>query len=172
MSLKKNAMAAAMSAVCLAVSSFAAAQQSGPKFASFIMENDVVFQEDGGYTNGIALALGKATTRELNKSNTAAIFLPLIKQSHIDNYKNRRYATTYFLGHGMNTPEDITQVGVIKDEQPYSGVLLSRINFYSSDGVTTDRLGLYLGIVGPVGLGVSFWYKPVAYSQYCDRRTG
>ncbi|MBX2858148.1 MAG: lipid A deacylase LpxR family protein [Cellvibrionaceae bacterium] len=115
-----------------------------------MFENDVFFQEDGGYTNGFSLAYGSGGFDQLDDSNTWRLWLPLIRLSHIDNYANRTYAVSHLIGQVMNTPEDITVAEVIEDQQPYSGITLLRNNFHSFDGILSDRLGVYFGLVGPL----------------------
>jgi Uncharacterized protein conserved in bacteria len=119
------------------------------EYLSVVFENDVFFQEDGGYTNGFGIALGKGTFDEFDQDNTPAWLLPLVKLSYLSRLDNRKRAISYLFGQVINTPEDIESEDLLSQQQPYSGALLWRANFYAVDTDTTDRIALHLGVVGP-----------------------
>jgi len=120
------------------------------EYISVVFENDVFFQEDGGYTNGFGVALGKGTFDEFDRDNTPAWLLPLVKATYLNRLAKRKRAISYLFGQVINTPEDIQSEVLLDQQQPYSGALLWRANFYAVDMETTDRIALHLGVVGPI----------------------
>jgi len=119
------------------------------KFVSLIFENDIFFQEDGGYTNGIGIAYGRGPFKNFDRSNTPAWLRTVANWSYISQLKDRKFATSYLFGQVMNTPENITESQLLENQQPYSGALLLRSNLYAINTTLTDRLGIIVGVVGP-----------------------
>jgi hypothetical protein len=123
---------------------------SEEEFYSLVFENDIFLQEDGGYTNGFGMAYGHGPFERFNEDNTPSLLLDIVEASHIDDFEDRSHAMTFLFGQAINTPEDINIAAPLDDQQPYSGLLVARFNFYAIDQKYTDRLGISLGMIGPV----------------------
>lgn len=119
------------------------------KFISLTMENDIVFGDDGGYTNGFALAWGTGMFDHFDQSNTPGWLAALTKNLYINTLPNKHRAISYLIGQSMNTPQDISRKDLIEDQPPYAGMLVSRATLYAFNQKQTDRLTFLLGIVGP-----------------------
>lgn len=129
--------------------SYADALNKGHKYVSLIFENDIFFQEDGGYTNGIGVAWGNGLFDKFDSSNTPWPIYKLVENLSFNTRESRHKAISYFIGQGMITPEDITKEVPEDGDAPYAGLLAARVTLHSFDAITTDRLALSLGIVGP-----------------------
>lgn len=119
------------------------------RFFNFNYENDIFYQEDGGYTNGFALNYARGFSSTFSNANTPSAFLPLINMAGFNRKEERMRGISYQVGQMMVTPEDIQAQDLIEDQQPYAGVLLGRINIYGMDYSSSRRLGIIIGAVGP-----------------------
>lgn len=120
------------------------------RFFNINYENDIFYQEDGGYTNGFALNYARGFDSAFSKDNTLSVLLPLIEITGFNRKDDRIRGVSYQIGQLMITPEDIQEPDLIEDQQPYAGLLLGRINFYGLDHNHSRRLGLIVGVVGPI----------------------
>ncbi|WP_083608237.1 lipid A deacylase LpxR family protein [Teredinibacter haidensis] len=119
------------------------------RFVSFLVENDVFFQEDGGYTNGFAFSFGKGINGPFSESNIPGLLYSLIGDSYLNRSSVKSRGISYQFAQVMSTPEDIKTEALLKDQQPYAGLILGRINVYALDKRLSDRLGIIVGMVGP-----------------------
>ncbi len=122
---------------------------TGHSYASLIFENDVFFNEDGGYTNGVGIAWGRGLFKNFEKENTPWPLYHLVNKLPINTQRDRHRAISYLFGQMMSTPEDITKPAPTEGDSPYVGLLAGRVTFHSFNAVRTDRLTLTLGLVGP-----------------------
>ena len=104
----------------------------------FGIDNDIVFQMDGDYTNG--LFLGYASESR-----------PLASESLIPLPINQHYQAnwTVSVAQRMWTPSDISQTKPQDNERPYAGLLSLNAGLVASDGDNAHRLGAMVGVVGP-----------------------
>ncbi|WP_018275218.1 lipid A deacylase LpxR family protein [Teredinibacter turnerae] len=119
------------------------------RFFNVIYENDIFFQEDGGYTNGFALNYARGFDAPFSERNAPSLLLPLVEHAGFNRASDRMRGISYQFGQIMSTPEDITTPELIADQQPYAGLLMGRINFYGLTEQSSRRLGFIAGVVGP-----------------------
>lgn len=119
------------------------------RFFNILYENDIFFQEDGGYTNGFALNYARGFDTEFTDKNAPSLLLPLVKLAGFNRETDRFHGISYQIAQVMSTPEDIQTPELQDDQQPYAGLLVGRINFYGMEQKLSRRLGVVFGVVGP-----------------------
>jgi hypothetical protein len=119
---------------------------------SFVYENDVFYDTDREYTNGVRLAWVTGPGETPDWALTAARWLPFFPDSAGNTVKIR---TTYAVGQNMYTPGDITVADPAPGERPYAGWLYGSIGLIVEWGEELnrlDQLDLSVGVVGPASL--------------------
>ena len=101
-------------------------------------DNDVAFQTDGDYSNGIFMAYN-TTTEDL----TANSWLPFA----LDKNYQKHWHTT--LGQKIWTPSDIKAVEPKANERPYAGLLFLDAGLTVSSESRSHTLSVMLGTTGP-----------------------
>lgn len=112
---------------------------------SGVWENDAIADDDGGYTNGIALNWGyrideQRTPQWVHWTESWLPFPAMI---------NHQRAVSYQLSHSIFTPSDIENPELIEDDRPYSGLFYGAMNLYQYNTDQASRYELLLGMVGP-----------------------
>jgi len=115
--------------------------------ASF--ENDMFFDDDGGYTNGLMVNWGYHDIDALDNDSLPNWIAYLSDKTYLNSLANRQYAIHYNLGQFIQTPEDIKQTSLIKEDVPYVGLLAWEVNILAYNQSIIDDLSLTIGIVGP-----------------------
>ncbi|GAA4946875.1 lipid A deacylase LpxR family protein [Halioxenophilus aromaticivorans] len=146
MKLKKRFVFTVLLLATSTISMSALAQ--GNRWLQLIWENDIIAQDDAGYTNGVAISWGR---------NGLASFdgqLPnwlneLIDDTEFARDPNRRRAMGYVLAQQMFTPGDIQARELIDTDRPYVGLTLWGASLYSFAERSADHWELVLGVVGP-----------------------
>jgi len=120
-----------------------------PRYSSFVFENDFFIADDGGYTNGLAWswAYGPFETFE---GRTPGWVDWLAGGLYIATLPDRRRQVSYSVVQEIYTPEEIAIKEVDPDDRPYAGLLTWQTNWYAYDDRVSDRLGLELGVLGPL----------------------
>ncbi|MBN1142759.1 MAG: lipid A deacylase LpxR family protein [Deltaproteobacteria bacterium] len=110
---------------------------------SFILENDLFYNVDRHYTNGVGLTwMPGADTATPKWAVTAFRLLPWVpRQGEV------RHG--YAWGQSMFTPSDIRVKNPPPEERPYAGWLYGSIGLGVESGRQLDRFSLTIGIVGP-----------------------
>ncbi|MEH6453220.1 MAG: lipid A deacylase LpxR family protein [Psychromonas sp.] len=125
------------------------AQNNGIDFVSFTIENDIIFSEDGGYSNGFIGSWGYKDLTELDNTNLPNWLAYLADKSYLTSMPDKTYAISYSVGQFIQTATDITLSELVEEDAPYAGLLAweGQINAFDQD--VSDELGLILGVVGP-----------------------
>lgn len=134
--------------VVIAVSSYVPAARADEPEAgtvSFLFENDLFYDADRNYTNGVRAAWVSSPGETPDWVLNAARGLPFFPQSGT-------VRTSYALGQSMYTPSDITRENPPLDDRPYAGWLNGSIGLIAETGSRLDQLELTLGVVGPASL--------------------
>lgn len=123
---------------------------AAPDYLTVTWENDIFAGKDGGYTNGLAVSWAYAGFNEFTTDNTPEWIHTLTKNLPIATTENKQRAIGYSVAQAMQTPSDLSQRALQKDEAPYAGLIVWRANLFAYDTQHVDRLGFALGFVGPV----------------------
>lgn len=110
---------------------------------TFVLENDVFYDTDRHYTNGIRLSWAGSPQGAPAWATKIAAWLPLLDK---DKGKVR---TLYTLGQNIYTPNDITLESPPLDDRPYAGWSYGSVGLIRTGNNEFDQLDLSLGIVGP-----------------------
>jgi hypothetical protein len=112
---------------------------------SLVYENDVFYDTDRAYTNGVRASWVTGPDETPEWALNAAHYLPFFPPV-------ARIRTSYVLGQNMYTPSDITVADPADGERPYAGWLYGAIGLIAESGDNLeqlDQLELSLGVVGP-----------------------
>jgi hypothetical protein len=112
---------------------------------SLVLENDLFYNTDRHYTNGVRAAWLSAPGKAPEWALRAARRFPFFPE-------DGTVRTSYAIGQNMYTPEDIEIPNPPLDDQPYAGWLYGSIGLIAETGRRLDQLELTLGIVGPASL--------------------
>lgn len=109
---------------------------------TFVLENDLFYNTDKNYTNGISLIWVPPNERTPEWALSIAHWLPWFPD---DSDIGHGYA----IGQNMFTPKDITVADPPLDDRPYAGWLYGTIALTAETGRELDQLALTVGVVGP-----------------------
>lgn len=112
---------------------------------SILFENDIFYNSDHDYTNGVALAYTTAPDDTPDWAVAAARWLPFFT-------KKGDVRTRYAIGQNIYTPNDITLANPPPGDRPYAGFLYGAMGVVADSGTHLDQLQLTLGMVGPASL--------------------
>jgi hypothetical protein len=132
-------------AILLAAAAQAARAESEPATFSILFENDVFFNTDRDYTNGVQLAYTTGPDRNYDWAVDAARALPFFAPSG-------EVRTSYALGQNIYTPKDTDLVNPPLTERPYAGFLYGALGLMEQNDTRLDQLQLQLGVIGPASL--------------------
>lgn len=126
-----------------------------PPTVNFRLDNDLFGGQDQGYSNGAQLSLVSpnledytndpclpATARRLNQ------FLGWLAPSKAE---QKNMMVTF--AQGIFTPKERSQRDLIKNDRPYTGILLVGFGYNARNGYELATTQLKLGIVGSAALG-------------------
>lgn len=137
---------AALLVLCLCGAGGGALAQDGePGTLSIVLENDLFYNTDRHYTNGVRLSWVSAPEKVPGWVLGAARKFPLFAEG-------RRIRASYVLGQNMYTPSDITLPEPPEDDRPYAGWLYGSVGLIATSGRRLDQLELTVGMVGPASL--------------------
>lgn len=157
----RAAMAASLAlALCLCTGARASEAEHGT--LSLLVENDVFFDTDRDYTNGLLLSytLGPHSTPDW--LNDAACALPFFDAPAGD-CSGRNVRRMIALGQNMYTPTDISLPNPPLTDRPYAGFLYLGLGFVTDSDREQQQLQLQLGVVGPASLAdqTQTWFHGV-----------
>ena len=112
---------------------------------SILFENDIFFNTDHDYTNGVELAYTTAPDDTPNWASDIAHALPFFT-------KKGDVRTRYAIGQDIFTPNNLSLVNPPLTDRPYAGFLYGSIGVVADSGVHLDQLQLTLGVIGPDSL--------------------
>lgn len=122
-----------------------AAEDSGTGTFSFVLENDLFYNTDRNYTNGVQIAWVPRVDSPPDWAVRVARQIPWFPQEG-------RVRHGYALGQNMFTPRDITLINPPLEDRPYAGWLYGTVGLGVETGRQLDQLALTLGVVGPASL--------------------
>lgn len=109
---------------------------------TLVVENDVFYDTDRHYTNGIRLSWAGSPRGTPQWATKIASWVPFFdEQSEL--------RTLYTVGQNIYTPNDITLDSPPLDDRPYAGWAYGTIGLMANQDGRFDQLDLSLGIVGP-----------------------
>jgi lipid A 3-O-deacylase len=113
---------------------------------SLVVENDIFYNTDRSYTNGIRFSWLSAPARTPDWAVHLARRFPLFPEEGV-------VRVNYAIGQNMYTPADITVPDPPFDDRPYAGWLYGSVGVVAETGDRLDQLELSLGMVGPASFG-------------------
>lgn len=122
-----------------------AADETETGTLSLVFENDLFYDTDGNYTNGVRPSWLSSPDRTPDWALDAARWFPLFPEGGT-------VRTSYAVGQNMYTPDDIALRNPLRDDRPYAGWLYGSIGLIAETGRRLDQLELTLGVVGPASL--------------------
>jgi len=110
---------------------------------SILFENDIFYNSDHDYTNGVEFAYTTAPddTPDWAARATRALF-------HDEGDVRARYA----FGQDIFTPNDLALTNPPLTDRPYAGFLYGALGLVEDTGSDLDQLQFTLGVVGPASL--------------------
>jgi hypothetical protein len=134
-------------AFLLAAFAQTARAESEPATLSVLFENDVFYNTDRDYTNGVQFAYTTGPDRTIDWAVDTARWLPFFAPTG-------EVRTSYAFGQNMYTPVDTNLFNPPTTERPYAGFLYGAIGLMeqSEDKTRLDQLQLQLGVIGPASL--------------------
>jgi lipid A 3-O-deacylase len=112
---------------------------------SLLFENDLFYDTDRNYTNGVRAAWLTGPDRTPAHAARAARWFPLFPGGGT-------LRASYAVGQNMYTPRDIRTANPPRDDRPYAGWLYGSVGLIAETGQRLDQLELTLGVVGPAAL--------------------
>jgi lipid A 3-O-deacylase len=112
---------------------------------TILFENDVFYNSDHDYTNGVEFAYTTAPNDTPQWTVDAARSLPFFAQT---GDVRARYA----LGQNIFTPNDLSLTNPPPTDRPYAGFLYAALGLVDDTGTNLDQLQVSLGVVGPASL--------------------
>ncbi|HEX4294434.1 MAG TPA: lipid A deacylase LpxR family protein [Rhizomicrobium sp.] len=112
---------------------------------SILFENDIFYNSDHDYTNGVLLAYTTAPQDTPDWAARTARLLPFFTQ---DGDVRTRYA----LGQDIFTPHNLHLANPPPTDRPYAGFLYGAFGLVDDTGTNLDQLQVTLGVIGPASL--------------------
>ncbi|HEY1170682.1 MAG TPA: lipid A deacylase LpxR family protein [Verrucomicrobiae bacterium] len=129
----------------------------GPSF-TIIEENDLFFDSDRHYTQGIRLSYLTGDKRIAENAEDEDFLERSGSGTLAWGFDPKSYRIGYEIGQSMFTPRDISIPGSQPDDRPYAGWLYFGLNFQRrgettrGETPTMENVSLLLGVVGPWSL--------------------
>ena len=131
-------------------------------YFSLSFENDAFYDEDGGYSHGMAFSWGYYDIPSLDKSSLPNWLSYLAKHSYLDSFSDRNYSIHYTIGQYIQTSSNINIKDLVITDPPYAGLLAWQGTLGAYDNAVYDNLSLAIGIVGPITgaeYTQKYWHK-------------
>lgn len=114
-------------------------------------ENDLFWDTDSNYTNGIKLSwISPDITEFTDRKELPAWSHGLVGLLPFINEPGLQRNIVFSLGQNIYTPEDIERSDLIEDDRPYAGWLYLGTAFHNRNPKRLDSIELQLGVVGPL----------------------
>jgi lipid A 3-O-deacylase len=123
----------------------ASADQTENGTLSILFENDIFYNTDRDYTNGVQFAWTSAPDRNFDWITNTARMLPFFAQ-------DGEVRTSYSLGQNIYTPTNLTLADPSPTDRPYAGFLYLGLGLIDKTDTQLDQVQLQLGVVGPASL--------------------
>ncbi|MFA7554989.1 MAG: lipid A deacylase LpxR family protein [Spongiibacteraceae bacterium] len=118
-------------------------------WVSVTLDNDLLLNSDGGYTNGLFLSLYDTGNHE-EKPQPSWLLKPLMWT--VSGLQHHDAINIFTLGQTMITPQDITIKNPPEDEVPYSGLLFFNNSYLLIGDKYVDKISTSVGFVGPLSM--------------------
>lgn len=128
-------------AMLMAVPAEAARQPEGA--FSLIFENDIFFNSDRDYTNGVQLSYTTEPNENVDSIVSFARALPLFAD-------HGEVRTSYALGQDIFTPQHTELVVPLASERPYAGYSYAAVGLIEANPERLDQIQVQIGVVGPM----------------------
>ncbi len=112
---------------------------------SILFENDIFYNSDHDYTNGVELAYTTAPQDTPDWAIRTARLLPFFAQEG-------DVRTRYALGQAIFTPHNLRLKNPPLTDRPYAGFLYGAFGLVDDTGRNLDQLQVTLGVIGPASL--------------------
>ena len=112
---------------------------------SVLFENDVFYNTDRDYTNGVQFAYTSGPDDNFDTAVRVARLLPFFSQDGV-------VRTDYALGQNIYTPADLKAADPPITQRPYAGFLYGALGLIDETDTHIDQIQLQLGVVGPDSL--------------------
>lgn len=112
---------------------------------SLVFENDLFYDTDRNYTNGVRASWVTGPDQTPAWALRAARWFPLFPDGGT-------VRTSYEVGQNMYTPKDISLLTPPSTDRPYAGWLYGSVGLIHEMGGRLDQLEVTLGVVGPASL--------------------
>ena len=131
-------------------------------YFSLSLENDAFYEEDDGYSHGMAFSWGYYDIPRLDQSSLPNWLSYLAKHSYLDSFPDRNYSINYTIGQYMQTSSNINIKELMTADTPYAGLLAWQATLGAYDNAVYDNLSLAIGVVGPITgaeYTQKYWHK-------------
>lgn len=122
-----------------------AAEETETGTLSLEFENDIFYDTDRNYTNGVRASWLSGPDKTPAWALSVARRFPLFPEGGT-------VRTSYAVGQNMYTPDDIALRNPPLDDRPYAGWLYGSIGLITETGRRLVQLELTFGVVGPASL--------------------
>lgn len=122
--------------------------QSEPGVFSVLFENDIFFDTDRDYTNGVQFAYTTPPDDNPDRLVAIARAMPFFAETG-------RVRTSYALGQNIYTPADTQLFTPPPNERPYAGYLYGAVGLLEENDTRLDQLQVQLGVIGPASLAAN-----------------
>lgn len=112
---------------------------------TILFENDLFYNSDHDYTNGVEFAYTTAPSDTPRWAIDVARSLPFFNQTG-------DVRTRYALGQDIFTPHNLSLANPPLTDRPYAGFLYAALGLVDDSGTDLDQLQISLGVVGPASL--------------------
>jgi hypothetical protein len=112
---------------------------------SVLFENDIFFNSDHDYTNGVEFSYTTAPDDTPQWASDLARALPFF--THQGDVRTR-----YAIGQNIYTPQNLALSNPPATDRPYAGFLYGSMGVVADSGFHLDQLQVTLGVVGPDSL--------------------
>ena len=112
---------------------------------SVLFENDIFYNTDRDYTNGVEFAWTSPPDENFDEAVRVARWLPFFSQTGT-------VRTDYALGQNIYTPSNLTLADPDPRDRPYAGFLYGALGLVDQTDTVLDQIQLQLGVVGPASL--------------------
>jgi hypothetical protein len=125
-------------------------KQENPGTVSLYFENDLFFNRDQHYTNGIKLTwISPDLTSYTDSEKLPGWSYRYIQMLPFINEPGLKRNVAFSVGQAMYTPADTKRADLIENDRPYAGWTYSSVAFHSKDERRLDSMEIQVGIVGP-----------------------
>ena len=126
-------------------------EKDNPWTLSVYFENDLFFNTDEHYTNGVKMTWISPNLNSYEESEKLPPWSRrLIGMLPFINAPGMKHNVAFSIGQAMYTPADTTRADLIVNDRPYAGWLYSGITFHSKNHRRLDTMEIQAGVVGPL----------------------